>query len=457
MQGCGLSEGGVAAPPSTPCFAEPGKPGTQNLPTMAKTGIHIKRCNVGSVEAHNERKKNYLRKLQELGRQLYFFQDLTRLNKSWVNPMYAGKSVAQHFDDMCQRYLSMTGQAPQLKDRERLDKKTGKMKVIAGWSPIREGCPPIKPNTQLKDFAPFVKWLRSKNLDVIRIDLHHDEGHEDEEGQRIMNHHAHVVIDWTDHKTEKTVKLSKKDMEEMQTVLAESLGMERGAPKADTGREHVDHAEWRERKAEEHYQILQGKLDDMGAKAKEVADVIKEAKDYIAELEGEATRLEGVVRRNKEDADASADMAAEARKRRQGAEEDLAVIKSTYESVEAARKAVSGLKSLFGGDKERYAALVEELYQAKKDAREWETVARHMQHTEGQGDQIRRLKERNTDLERMLDKAAPGWRVAERMERARNTLHLDFSDVPSRSETQQQTSSRTRSNDQEQGIGRGRK
>ena len=209
---------------------------------MAKTGIHIKRCNVGSVEAHNERKKNYLRKLQELGRQLYFFQDLTRLNKSWVNPMYAGKSVAQHFDDMCQRYLSMTGQAPQLKDRERLDKKTGKMKVIAGWSPIREGCPPIKPNTQLKDFAPFVKWLRSKNRDVIRIDLHHDEGHEDEEGQRIMNHHAHVVIDWTDHKTGKTVKLSKKDMEEMQTVLAESLGMERGAPKADTGREHVDHA-----------------------------------------------------------------------------------------------------------------------------------------------------------------------------------------------------------------------
>ena len=31
-----------------------------------------------------------------------------------------------------------------------VDKKTGKMKVIAGWSPIREGCPPIKPNTQLK-------------------------------------------------------------------------------------------------------------------------------------------------------------------------------------------------------------------------------------------------------------------------------------------------------------------
>lgn len=249
---------------------------------MAKTGIHIKRCNVGSVEAHNERKKNYLRKLQELGRQLYFFQDLTRLNKSWVNPMYAGKSVEQHFNDMCQRYQTMTGQAPQLQDRERLDKKTGKMKVIAGWSPIREGCPPIKPDTQLKDFAPFVKWLRSKNLDVIRIDLHHDEGHEDEEGQRIMNHHAHVVIDWTDHQTGKTIKLSKKDMEEMQTVLAESLGMERGAPKADTGRDHVDHAEWRERKAEEHYQQLR---DDYTNLVKAYNDLVDQYNDLSEAIE----------------------------------------------------------------------------------------------------------------------------------------------------------------------------
>lgn len=269
---------------------------------MAKTGIHIKRCNVGSVEDHNERKKNYLRKLQELGRQLYFFQDLTRLNKSWVNPMYAGKSVAQHFDDMCQRYQALTGQAPQLKDRERIDKKTGRTKVIAGWSPIREGCPPIKPDTQLKDFAPFVKWLRSKNLDIIRIDLHHDEGHEDEEGQRIMNHHAHVVIDWTDHKTGKTVKLSKKDMEEMQTVLAESLGMERGAPKADTGREHVDHAEWRERKAEEHYQQLRDDYTNLVKAYNDLVDQyndLSEATEKASEASKEAELINNQLQKQK--------------------------------------------------------------------------------------------------------------------------------------------------------------
>ena len=411
---------------------------------MSKTGIHVKRCNVGSVEAHNERKKNYLLKLQELGRRLYFFQDLTQLNKTWVNPNYARKTVAQHFDEMCQRYQAMTGQAPQLKDRERIDKKTGKVKVIAGWSPIREGCPPIKPDTTLRDFAPFVQWLRSKHLDVIRIDLHHDEGHEDENGQRIMNHHAHVVIDWTDKKTGKTVKLSKKDMEEMQTVLAKSLGMERGEPKADTGREHVDHAEWRERKATEHYNQLMTRCKELqdlieeqkedwenektliAEKGKKIQEIIDKYNAVIKDLKKEAAKQEDLIKKLKNEAANNEKIAAEARKRRQEAEEDLAVTKSTYESVEAARKAVSGFKSLFGGDKERYAALVEELYQAKKDAREWETVARHMQHTEGQGDLIQRQQERITDLEKYLDKATPGWRAAERMARAKNTLHLAF-------------------------------
>lgn len=442
---------------------------------MAKTGIHIKRCNVSSVEDHNERKKNYLRKLQELGRRLYFFQDLTRLNKSWVNPNYAGKTVAQHFDEMCARYQEKTGQAPQLKDRERIDKKTGKVKVIAGWSPIREGCPPIKPDTTLRDFAPFVQWLRNKNLNVIRIDLHHDEGHENETGQRIMNHHAHVVIDWTDHHTGKTVKLSKKDMEEMQSVLADSLGMERGTPKADTGREHVDHAEWREQKAEEHYNQLMARCDELQnliekqeeewengknaaiERGKKIQEIIDKYNAVINDLKKETARQEEILRETKAEVAANAKKAVKARKAAEDAQEHLEALKGTQKAIQAATEAVKGFRSkFFGSDTKRFDALQEELYQAKKDAREWETVARYMQHTEGQGDQIQRQQERISELEGYLDKAAPGWRAAERTKRAQNTLHLDFSNVP-RSETRQQTNSRTRSNDQEQGRGRGRK
>lgn len=47
---------------------------------MAKTGIHIKRANVGSVEAHNLRAEQYLAGLKKAGRSVYFFQELSHNN-----------------------------------------------------------------------------------------------------------------------------------------------------------------------------------------------------------------------------------------------------------------------------------------------------------------------------------------------------------------------------------------
>lgn len=47
---------------------------------MAKTGIHIKRANVGSVEAHNLRTEQYLAGLKKAGRSVYFFQELSHNN-----------------------------------------------------------------------------------------------------------------------------------------------------------------------------------------------------------------------------------------------------------------------------------------------------------------------------------------------------------------------------------------
>ena len=42
---------------------------------MAKTGIHIKRANVGSVEAHNKRTKGYIEGLKKAGVNIYFFRN----------------------------------------------------------------------------------------------------------------------------------------------------------------------------------------------------------------------------------------------------------------------------------------------------------------------------------------------------------------------------------------------
>lgn len=217
---------------------------------MAKTGIKIKRCNVGSVEAHNKRTKEYLEGLEKAGKPLYYFPDLTHNNVSWENPRYEGKSCLTLFEEMKQLYVKMVGQEPQLKDREVVMKKSGKKKIIAGWSPIREGCPPIKEDTTIEDFNPVVEWAHENGIDVIRIDLHFDEGHFDViSNTRILNRHAHIVFDWIDHETGRTIKLPDSKMSELQTKLAQALGMERGTPKAETGLEHIPAAEYREMKA----------------------------------------------------------------------------------------------------------------------------------------------------------------------------------------------------------------
>lgn len=243
-----------------------------------KTGIHIVRCNVGAVESHNERRQEYLDALIDAGKPLYFFPDLTCNNSSWINPRYAGKSCQMLFDERLEWYgdkhRTKAGKPkrPILEDRVRVNKKTGKEYKVAGWSPIREGCPPIKEDTRIEDFQPVIDWARENGLDVIRIDLHHDEGHEEEtidkstkgkKKERKLNRHAHVVFDWINPETGETVKLDDAKMSELQTVLANSLGMERGESKKVTGTGYVSHKEFREAKANKHVIELEGKIEEL--------------------------------------------------------------------------------------------------------------------------------------------------------------------------------------------------
>ena len=242
---------------------------------MSKTGINFARCNCGSAQAHNERKAEYLEALERSGKKTYdIFHDRTATNLHWTNPAYAGKSLEQILQDCRERYTASTGQAPQEQDRVRKvkDKKTGLYKEVttAGWSPIREGVCPVKENTQLSDFNPLIKHLAAKGVRVISIDIHRDEGHTDPlTGERKYNYHAHVIADWTDHITGKTAKLNNADMSEVQTVLADALGMERGESKEVTGKDHLTPAQQREKAAAKHTAQLE-------AKAAQLQDQVKE-------------------------------------------------------------------------------------------------------------------------------------------------------------------------------------
>lgn len=213
-----------------------------------KTGGHWKPCNIGSVEAHNERRPDYLESVKKAGLNLYFFQHLTNSNSHWVSShdRYSGKTVAEVFDAMKKLYTEKTGQPPQLAEKTRKNKKTGKESKCAGWSPIREMCVPIKEDTKVEDFDYLKKWAEKYGIEIIRIDLHKDEGYHDKDTDEYkMNYHAHVVASFLNWNTGKTVKPNKEAMSEMQTVLAMALDMERGERKDDTGKLYLDHPQYR--------------------------------------------------------------------------------------------------------------------------------------------------------------------------------------------------------------------
>jgi hypothetical protein len=66
------------------------------------------------------------------------------------------------------------------------------------------------------------------NIKTFQVHIHNDEGYINEKGEAKYNYHAHLVFDWMDHETGKSLKLGKDQMSEIQTLTAEALSMERG-------------------------------------------------------------------------------------------------------------------------------------------------------------------------------------------------------------------------------------
>ena len=106
-----------------------------------------------------------------------------------------------------------------------------------------------------------------------QIHIHKDEGHytnPDDPSTWQPNLHAHIIWDWMNHETGKSFKLGKKDMEELQDMAAETLEMERGKRKSETGAEHLERNDYiiqkqEEEKKKNHVEIEKQK--------KEIADM----------------------------------------------------------------------------------------------------------------------------------------------------------------------------------------
>jgi len=190
---------------------------------MAKTSIHIQPIRSGS-EVHNRRTKelDYVRK------------DLTPLNES-----LSVSSVDERLEAVRKRYEETTGQ--------KMQKKA---------TPIREGVVVIDKKTTIEDLKKFSYRLEERfGIKTFQIHMHKDEGHMNAK-KWTPNLHAHMVFDWTD-QNGKSLKLNKQDMAEMQTILAESLGMERGE---SSDVKHLNAVQFKVKKEREREMAISSRL-----------------------------------------------------------------------------------------------------------------------------------------------------------------------------------------------------
>ena len=255
------------------------------MSTTAKASEHIKPCNIAQCERHNRRDADYIASLNPA--RLYIRTELTRDNETYVAPDMVGINLQQHYDNLKALVKEKTGRAMQEKDVEYTDKK-GVKRVRKGSSPIREGVVNIKPDTTMDDLLQYTERVHERwGIRAIQIHMHKDEGHyespEDKSTWR-PNLHAHIIWDWIDHATGKSYKLNAEDMSEIQDMVAETLDMQRGQKKSETGLDHLERNDFIIQKQENKKKQLQEETQKAITEKEKAEAEVEVAKTEVADL-----------------------------------------------------------------------------------------------------------------------------------------------------------------------------
>ena len=255
------------------------------MSTTAKASEHIKPCNIAQCERHNRRDADYIASLNPA--RLYIRTELTRDNETYVAPDMVGINLQQHYDNLKALVKEKTGRAMQEKDVEYTDKK-GVKRVRKGSSPIREGVVNIKPDTTMDDLLQYTERVHERwGIRAIQIHMHKDEGHYESPEDRSTwrpNLHAHIIWDWIDHATGKSYKLNAEDMSEIQDMVAETLDMQRGQKKSETGLDHLERNDFIIQKQENKKKQLQEETQKAITEKEKAEAEVEVAKTEVADL-----------------------------------------------------------------------------------------------------------------------------------------------------------------------------
>ena len=176
---------------------------------------------------------------------------------------------------------------------EKAYKESRGQKLPKTATPIREAVLLIKKEHTANDLADLAGKLEDRfGIKTIQAYAHKDEGHYDKLTKEWKpNYHAHMVFQWTDDKG-KSIKLSRDDMSEMQTIVADHLKMERGV---ESTKYHIESKTFKAIKVEEDLKKVLGLQKGLS----EVAKIIEQGntlKKEVKELRETKTGLETDVK-----------------------------------------------------------------------------------------------------------------------------------------------------------------
>ena len=214
-----------------------------------KTSINFKAAKSDS-EIHNFRKKSFD----------YIRKDLTHKNEYWMEQKIADRLLK--IEAFCKE-------------------KSGR-KLQKNAMPVREAVVVIKENTTMQDLHNLSKRLEEElKIRIFQIAIHKDEGHYDKDTKEWKpNYHAHLVADWQDLQTGKTLKHQSFHYSKMQDFAAECLEMERGISGSLARLEAV---EFKIKKKEEDLKILEERYQEMQQEmeSKKAEDLIVKESDFL--------------------------------------------------------------------------------------------------------------------------------------------------------------------------------
>ncbi|MCS3870697.1 CII-binding regulator of phage lambda lysogenization HflD [Chryseobacterium ginsenosidimutans] len=159
--------------------------------------------------------------------------------------------------------------------------KSGR-KLQKNAMPVREAVVVIKEDTTMLELQNLAKRLEEElDIRVFQIAIHKDEGHTDKNTKEWKpNYHAHLVADWQDLNTGKTLKHQSFHYSKMQDLTAECLNMERGIS-GSKGR--LEAIEFKIQQKEEDLKVLEERYDimksEMGSKKSE--ELVVKENDFL--------------------------------------------------------------------------------------------------------------------------------------------------------------------------------